>query len=244
MALDVYQRLKIWDRPVRLFHWINLLCFLGLLGVGLVIFYGGDLGISNDGKIALKQIHVLIGYVFAANLLVRIIWGFVGSPHARWRHLFAFGPRYRERLARYLRKDGDTDPLHNAGHNPLGQLSVFVLYLLLLSQAVTGLFLAGSDLFWPPVGHLIAEWIAAPGVAPADLVPYAKPLYDPEHYAEMRSLRAPFISLHVYGFYALIGMAVLHSAAVVRAEIRQGGSLVSAMITGYKMLPQKNKKNQ
>jgi hypothetical protein len=94
------------------------------------------------------------------------------------------------------------------------------------------------------LGSFIAEWIAAPGVPPADLVPYATALYDPVLYAEMRSLRAPFISLHVYGFYALMGMAVLHSAAVVWAEIRHGGSLVSAMITGYKMLPHKSRKDQ
>ena len=42
--------------------------------------------------------------------------------------------------------------------------------------------------------------------------------------------------MHVYGFYVLILTAILHVAAVVITELREGGSLVSAMFTGRKLI--------
>jgi hypothetical protein len=57
-----------------------------------------------------------------------------------------------------------------------------LLLLLLLTQAMTGPVLAGTDLFYPLIGAWIAEHIAAPGVAPATLVPYVKDMYDQTAY--------------------------------------------------------------
>jgi Ni/Fe-hydrogenase 1 B-type cytochrome subunit len=78
--------------------------------------------------------------------------------------------------------------------------------------------------------------VAAPAVDPGTLVPYAPDLYDKDAYAAMRAMRAPFVLIHEYGFYALILMAATHIAAVVLTEIRGGGNLVSAMFTGNKIL--------
>ncbi|GAB4121692.1 MAG: cytochrome b/b6 domain-containing protein [Rhodothalassiaceae bacterium] len=232
-----FHEVKVWDLTVRLFHWINFASLLGLIGVGLVILTAGDLGVPTEGKIALKQVHVLIGYVFAINLLIRIVWGFIGSGHARWSTLLSFGSAYRQRLRDYIaaRKAGGMPQFE--GHDPLGQVAVAVLYLLLLTQAATGLFLAGSDLYWPPFGSMIAEWVAATGVDPGSLRPYgAKELLDSAAFDEMRALRKPIIEIHEYGFYALIAMGILHVAAVAIAEVRGGNGLVSAMITGRKHL--------
>ena len=76
---------RVWDANVRWFHWINVLCILGLVAVGVVILNDKALGVSTDGKILLKTVHVLIGYVFALNLLWRLVWAFIGGVHARWR---------------------------------------------------------------------------------------------------------------------------------------------------------------
>lgn len=231
-----FHEVKVWDLPVRLFHWINFAAMLGLVGFGLAILYAGELGIPVEGRIALKQWHVWVGYVFALNLLIRIVWGFIGSGHARWSTSLSFGSAYRQRLRDYIAARKAGGMLQFEGHNPLGQLSVLVLYLLLLVQAATGLFLAGTDLYWPPFGGMIAEWVAAPGIDPATLVPYAKETVDQAAFAEMRALRKPFVEIHEYGFYALIAMGILHVAAVAVAEVRGGNGLVSAMITGRKHL--------
>ena len=122
------------------------------------------------------------------------------------------------------------------GHNPLGRIAVTLLLLLLSLQAVTGLVLAGTDLFYPPIGAWVAGWIANPGIDPATLVPYAKEMYDETAYEAMRAFRKPFITVHYYGFYVLIGFAVIHILAVVVTELREGGNLISAMFSGKKVL--------
>ncbi|MGB5397702.1 MAG: cytochrome b/b6 domain-containing protein, partial [Gammaproteobacteria bacterium] len=124
------------------------------------------------------------------------------------------------------------------GHNPLGRIAVTLLLFLLLTQAVTGLVLAGTDLFYPPVGSWIASWIAASGVDPATLAPYAKETYDPVAYEAMRAFRQPFITVHEYNFFALLGLILLHILAVVKTELSEGGNLISAMFTGKKVLSQ------
>ena len=53
----------------------------------------------------------------------------------------------------------------------------------------------------------------------------------------MRSFRAPFAELHEIGFYLLAGVVFAHVVAVVVTELREGGTLVSAMVTGRKIVP-------
>jgi Ni/Fe-hydrogenase 1 B-type cytochrome subunit len=226
----------VWDASVRWFHWINVICVLTLIAVGVAILNAGALGVGNDGKILLKTVHVWVGYVFAANLAWRLLWAFVGGTHSRWREMLPGGRGYFAALRRYVAALRAGEHPQYLGHNPLGRIAVALLLLILIVQAVTGLVLAGTDLFLPPFGAWIAGHVAAPGVDPATLVPYAPALYDPDAYEAMRAVRAPFVRIHGYGFYALSTMVVLHVAAVVVTEIRGGGNLISAMFTGKKIL--------
>lgn len=228
----------VWDANIRWFHWINVLCVLGLVAVGVAILNDKALGVSTEGKILLKTVHVLIGYVFAVNLLWRLVWAFIGGPHARWRAILPGGYGYMSELRAYLSDVKAGRPRQYLGHNPPGRIAVTLLLFLLLTQAVTGLVLAGTDLFYPPIGSWIAGWIAAPGVDPAMLAPYAKETYDPLNYEAMRAFRKPFITVHEYGFYALLGLIMLHILAVINTELSEGGNLISAMFTGKKVLSQ------
>ena len=225
-----------WDRSVRAFHWINLLCMIGLIAVGVAILNDKALGVTNEGKILLKSVHACIGYVFALNLLWRLVWAFIGGPRARWRAILPGGRGYLGEVRSYVSGFGAGRPRQYLGHNPLGRLAVAILLLLLLNQAVSGLVLAGTDLFWPPLGGWIAAWVAAAGVDSATLVPYAPEMYDAAAYEAMRAFRKPFITAHEYGFYTLLVFAALHILAVVVTEVREGGGLVSAMFTGKKVL--------
>jgi len=226
----------VWDAGTRWFHWINLLCMLGLIAVGAAILNDEAIGMTNDGKILLKTVHVWIGYIFALNLLWRLVWAFIGGPHARWRAILPGGRGYMNEVRAYVAEFSAGRPRQYLGHNPLGRIAVTLLLLLLLLQAITGLVLAGTDLFYPPIGAWIADRIAAPGVDPATLVPYAKEMYDTVAYDAMRAFRKPFITIHYYGFFALLFFAVIHVLAVVLTELREGGNLVSAMISGRKVL--------
>jgi cytochrome b len=122
----VNKTIRVWDLPVRLFHWaLALSIVLGIIFVKI----GGN---------AIEW-HAYCGYITLTLVMFRIIWGFVGSWHARFLN-FVPSPK---RLIAYLR--GQTDG--GLGHNPLGAFSVLALLLTLLIQALTGLF-ADDDIFF------------------------------------------------------------------------------------------------
>jgi cytochrome b len=235
-AMTDLKSYRVWDLPTRWFHWINVLCVLSLAGLGLVILNAGALEISNTGKILLKTVHVWAGYVFALNIAVRIVWGFFGNHHARWRQMLPGGKGYFRRLRSYIASFAEGNPEPYLGHNPLGRIAVAGLLLVMIVQVSTGLLLAGTDIYFPPFGSWIAHWIAAPGVDPATLIPYSPDMYNKASYDDMRSLREPIAVVHLYSFYLLAIGIVIHVTGVVITELREGGGLTSAMISGRKVL--------
>jgi len=227
---------SVWDASTRWFHWINALCVIALAVVGIAILNAGGLGVANTGKATLKTIHTWIGYVFTLNLFWRIVWAFLGNRYAGWRSVLPGGKGYFQAIRSYVAAFIAGRPEHYLGHNPLGRLAVAVLFLLIFIQTITGLVLAGTDLFYPPLGHWIAQWVAAPDSDPASLLPYAPKMYDTAAYESMRAFRKPFALTHLYGFYVLIVVVVMHVAAVIVTELREGGSIISAMFTGRKII--------
>jgi Ni/Fe-hydrogenase b-type cytochrome subunit len=231
-----YHEYLAWDVPTRAFHWINAVAVIGLIATGLVILTGNPLGISTEGKIALKSVHVSFGYVMAVNLLWRFVWAFFGNRYARWRAILPGGTGFAAAVRAYVASFLTGEPQQYVGHNPLARIGVSLLFLLLLVQMITGLVLAGTDLFWPPFGGLFAEWVATPGIDPGAIQPGASDLIDKAAYQAMRDFRGPFVLVHEITFYAIAAAVVLHLIAVVVTEIHEGGSITSAMFTGRKIL--------
>lgn len=224
----------VWDRSVRIFHWVNVVCVTGLIGVGLVIFNNKVLGISTDGKILLKTIHVYIGYVFVLNLGWRLVWTFLGNRYSRWQSIIPFTKEHRASFKACLEGKKNNNRVFLLGHNPPGRIMVALLLLLLSTQAITGLVLAGTDIYFPPFGPTIAEWVAEDKNNLAEVKPYSKVNVNEESYKAMRDFRKPFINMHVYVFYTILGAIVLHIIGVVVSELRDRNGLVSAMFTGNK----------
>jgi cytochrome b len=226
---------KVWDLPTRLFHWLNFTTVIMLIFMGLVMLFKKELGITSvDAKIGLKVVHVTIGYVFVANLVIRIAWGFIGNRYARWRTLIPSGGQM-SRIQAYKQSIKQGAPLQYA----LGQLAVVVLFLCLITMAITGLIRAGTDIYYPPFGSIAAEYIAQPGVDPGSLIPYDTSAVDKEKYDALKAFKKPFGSVHIYTSYFLMFLIIVHIAAVIRVEIKQGGGIISAMFTGKKLLKDK-----
>jgi Ni/Fe-hydrogenase 1 B-type cytochrome subunit len=226
----------VWDKTVRIFHWLNVLCVLALIAIGTVILNSKALGVTSDGKVLLKTVHVYIGYFFALNLSWRLIWGFLGGHYTRWKQVLPFGKTYNTQLKAYLDKNNNTGFL---GHNPIARWMVALLFLLLSIQAVTGLVLAGTDVYMPPFGNTIKEWVAVDEQAVSLVKPYSKAGVDPEAYKEMRDFRKGFITTHYYVFYILLAAILLHLLGVVVTELRERNGIVSAMFTGKKVFADK-----
>lgn len=113
---------RIWDLPTRLFHWCFAACVVGA-------YVSARLGgLYMDW-------HLRFGLAALALILFRVIWGFVGPRHARFRS-FVKGPG---EIGSYLRGLA-AGTARSAGHNPLGALSVLAMLLDLGIQTVLGLF--------------------------------------------------------------------------------------------------------
>jgi cytochrome b len=61
-------------------------------------------------------------------------------------------------------------------------------------------------------------------------------MYDAAAYEAMRAFRKPIALVHLYSFYVLVVVVVTHVAAVIITELREGGSIISAMFTGRKII--------
>jgi len=230
----ILQEYKVWDATTRVFHWLNVLCVLGLIAVGTVILTADALGVTSGGKIILKTTHVWIGYVFVLNLLWRLVWGFIGGPYARWRAFLPFRRGYGAQLAGEFSAIRAGRTQNYIGHTPLGRMAVTVLLGALLLQGATGLILAGTDLYMPPFGKTIAAKVAASGVDPSQVRPNTPETVDPEAYKAMRAMRAPVVETHEIMYFVLLGLIALHVTAVVLTELKHGGNIISAMFSGRK----------
>ncbi|MEY2632112.1 MAG: hypothetical protein RIR00_766 [Pseudomonadota bacterium] len=129
------RRIRLWDLPTRLFHWLLVLAIGGAWASGEL---GGDLLVW----------HGRLGLLIIALVVFRLVWGVVGSTYARFGQ-FVRGPAA---ILAYLRGQW-----HGIGHNPLGALSVLGLLGLVSLQAATGLFAMNDDIgFHGPFYDLVS----------------------------------------------------------------------------------------
>ncbi len=120
-------RVKVWDPVVRLFH--------AMLALGCI----ANLTVLREAA----GPHRLVGFVVLAALAIRVVWGLVGSPHARFTD---FTPT-PARLAGYLKTLLQGRERRYLGHNPAGAVMMLALMALAAVCGVTG-WMMGLDAFW------------------------------------------------------------------------------------------------
>jgi cytochrome b len=117
-------QVKVWDPVVRIFHWT------------LVATFFIDYFTEED----LLTVHVWAGYLLLSILGIRILWGFVGTRHARFSD-FVYKPSVAFQYLKdtlYLRAE------RHIGHNPIGGFMVVVLLICVVLTGVTGLMVYGA----------------------------------------------------------------------------------------------------
>ena len=120
---EALQKVRVWDLPTRLFHWLLALSIVGSIATAKI---GGNAMVW----------HFRLGYLVFTLLAFRLLWGFVGGRWSRFVS-FVYAPAT---LWRYLRGDSPPGAHHDVGHSPLGALSVFGLLAILAAQVGSGLF--------------------------------------------------------------------------------------------------------
>ncbi|WHZ12136.1 MAG: Cytochrome b [Burkholderiaceae bacterium] len=121
------ETVRVWDPLVRIFHWSLVVAFFGAYALG------------DDGG----QLHQALGYTVLGLVAFRLVWGLIGSRHARF---VSFVPSPR-RLVGYLRDLIAHREVRYLGHNPAGAVMIVVLLLSLIVTGSTG-WLLTTDAFW------------------------------------------------------------------------------------------------
>lgn len=173
--------IAVWDLPVRIFHW------------ALVLLIGTSWWTAETGRVELHMVSCS-GILFL--VLFRLVWGLFGTETARFTN-FVKGPR---RIMAYLCQP----QAHcSVGHNPLGALSVIALLVVILLQAISGLFLVGDDLDEGPLAHLMSY-----------------------------NINEASFQLHEKLFNVVIAVIGLHLVAVIFYVVILRKRLIRPMITG------------
>lgn len=118
---DHSEMVAVWDPVVRIFHWS--------LVTGFIAAYA-----SGDEW---DLFHEVVGYVVLTLLAIRILWGFIGSRHARFSN-FLYRPRT---VLKFLRSSIRFEAPRYLGHNPAGGAMVIALLMAVIGICVTGIFL-------------------------------------------------------------------------------------------------------
>ena len=134
------QKIKVWDAPTRLFHWL-LVLLMGFMWYSAT--QGGDMLVW----------HLRGGLLMLALVVFRLCWGIWGSDTAK----FSRFVRPFSEIRLYTQGQMSEDEL--VGHNPLGALMVIALLAALVFQTATGLFAADENTFTNSgfLNHLVSE---------------------------------------------------------------------------------------
>ena len=225
------REVRVWDVAVRLAHW--------LLVAGFVTAY------LTEGEEDVITIHTWAGYTVAAIVVWRVLWGFVGPEHARFRN-FVRGPRAVLGYLAGLVRGGNARYL---GHNPAGGAMVLLLLASLAVTAGSGLTLYAVEEGAGPLAGIVgvgggAVDAARGGASSAGRPDEARDEAEEDEASEgeeggsgaeggegagewLEEVHELFANLSLF-------LVLLHVAGVVASSIAHGENLPRAMVTGTK----------
>lgn len=200
---------KVWDPLVRILHWSLVVAF--------TVAY-----LSSEEE---SVLHVYSGYVVLGVILIRVVWGLIGTRHARFSD-FVRSPR---EVLGYLGTLATRHPRHYLGHNPAGGWMVLALLASLFVVTISGVMLdsAEGDGTFAAVGAGVA--VISQARADSD--------EDGEYGEREGSAGGEAFWEEVHGASAnmTVFLVFLHIAGVLAASVLHRENLVRAMITGRKV---------
>ena len=218
-----FKRVFVWELPVRIFHWLNVLALIVLVVTGFLIANPPAL-LSNAEATDLhffgwiRFLHFAAAYIFFFVMILRIYWAFVGNKYASWRAFWPFTKKNWNNFWHVLKIDillmnEKEEDLSNVsiGHNSVAKLSYIVMFLLALVQVFTGFALyADMSTWWLPK---LFEWVT--------------PLFG----GDILLRTVHHITMWMFIFFSMV-----HVYLVFYHDWLEGRGEVSSMFGGYKFV--------
>lgn len=237
---DEYRPVAVWDRKLRFIHWVIAFSVLLLIPLGLFILFSEDLGVPEGGVDNIAMIHVVIGGIFAAGVLARVIYLFTGPPEARWTDIFPRTGAQRglafATIKYYLSGFKGKVPFYFS-HNPFAGLAYTLFFIFAITQAASGL-----TLYIAHINEDHSEPVAQSHAHIQAKEPHGKAMEagvggeEEEHIPEWAE------ELHEIGALVIIFFVLAHFAALGVHDIVERRGLVSSMISGYKFFSEEELK--
>lgn len=121
----------IYDVPTRLFHWLFAALFVGAFLVAKTV----------DDESPVFSYHMLAGLMLGFTVLLRLIWGVVGTRYSRFS---SFGLHPRE-VVIYFSSLFSGEKRKWAGHNPASSWATLLMFAFALGLALTGLLMTNGQ---------------------------------------------------------------------------------------------------
>jgi cytochrome b len=204
--------IRVWDPVVRIFHW-------SLVAAFTIAWLTGEEEESRP--------HELAGYAVIGLVLIRVVWGFVGTQYARFRD-FIYRPATVLAYARDMLAGKSKRYL---GHNPLGGMMIIALLLSLLAASITGLVLQGAKEGTGPFAAITASTAVT---APAVISRAVADDDDKENNGGNGEADETWKELHEFFANLSLLLVALHIAGVMVGSLVHRENLVRAMFTGRK----------
>jgi cytochrome b len=202
---------RVWDLPVRVFHWSLVMLFT-------LAYFSGD---------EENQLHIYAGYAVVVLVLLRILWGFIGTRYARFGD-FIYGPGS---VVEYLKRLKSSAPQRYLGHTPPGGWMILALLASLLITSVTGLQVYGLEGKGPLAANATTITLMTPASADEERDRgHSQAAGEPENESD----EALWEEVHEFFANLTVLLVLLHIAGVVVSSRLHKENLVKAMITGRK----------
>jgi len=144
---DSTGRVLVWDLPVRIFHWLLAGSFLAAWVIA----------VSFDDESRVFVLHSALGIFIGALVVFRLVWGVIGTRHARFSG-FAYRPAD---LMAYLKAVLQGPAREFVGHNPASAYATYAMLVLLAGLIATGLMLGSGAEFVEEIHEVLAHSMLA-----------------------------------------------------------------------------------
>jgi Ni,Fe-hydrogenase I cytochrome b subunit len=221
------KEIYVWDLAARVLHWANalLIIFLASLAIGFAWMEGA--GVAKETRRAVKEFHAYTGHVFLATFFLRILWGFLGNKYIRWSDTFPLNAESLKNAwgnLRWMLGGLKGTPPLAPGHNPLASLLYLPLFIVLLSQAATGVVLSGEEFKTLPGRLLVGSELTRSAYA-----------HELQEHEEKSALHEAFKEAHGLGLWFILFFIFAHLLGLVIHELGERRYLFSSMIHGRKI---------